>query len=152
MNISFKTSDGTFSLRAAALVIENEQILLAKNDRYDCFYTVGGGIQTNEMSEQALIRELYEETGHYFKVDRLVFVQERFFEVAGARHHEVVFFYLMKPMAFEIRNGANTDQKEEHLYWVPLKELQKINLAPEFLKTALQNIPREITHIVSNDL
>ena len=152
MNISFKTAEGTFSLRAAALVIDKGRILLAKNNRHDCFYTVGGGVQVNETSSQAVLRELFEETGYSFEIDRLVFVQERYFQVGTSRYHEVVFFYLMIPIDFEIPDGVNTDQREEHLYWIPLNELQEINLAPEFLKTALQSIPKEVVHIVSHDL
>lgn len=64
-------------------------------------------------------------------------------------HHEVVFFYLMKNANIQLKNGVNTDQQNEHLYWVPIEGLEKINLVPAFLKTAIQDIPNEITHIVS---
>jgi hypothetical protein len=33
-----------------------------------------------------------EETGLALPVDRLAFVQERFLELAGRKHHEIVFF------------------------------------------------------------
>ena len=151
MDIGFKTSSGEFSLRSAALVINNDRLLVAKHDKYDCFYTLGGGIRENEASENAVVRELYEETGYQFEIERLVFIQERFFAVENINHHEIVFFYLMKNDNIVIQNGTNTDQQNEHLYWIPISELENINLVPAFLKTGLQNMPDEITHIVTNE-
>ena len=95
------------------------------------------------------MRECFEETGHYYEIDRLVFVQERFFQLDNTNHHEVVFFYLMKDDGLEIQSGMNTDQQKEQLFWVPIEELEGINLVPDFLKTALQDIPKEVTRVVS---
>ena len=61
MDIGFKTSSEYFSLRSAALVIFDNRLLVAKNDKFDCFYIVGGGIHENESSAKAVVRELYEE-------------------------------------------------------------------------------------------
>ena len=44
MDIGFKTLSGNFSLRSAALVIHDNRLLVAQNDKFDCFYIVGGGI------------------------------------------------------------------------------------------------------------
>lgn len=149
MDVGYKHEKGNFSLRAAALVIENDCLLLAKNDNYDCFYTVGGGIRQNETSDNAVLRECYEETGYHFEIDRLVFVQERIYKIESVYHHEVVFFYLMKKMNFELHNGINTDQKNEHLHWIPVEKLETINIAPAFLSTAVKSIPIEVVHIIS---
>lgn len=149
MDIGYKSEKGTFSLRSAALIIENNCLLLAKSDKYDCFYTVGGGIQQNETSDSAVLRECLEETGYHFEVDRLVFIQERFYMIENVQHHEVVFFYLMKKMDCDIHSGVNTDQNNEYLHWIPLEQLETINIAPAFLRTALKSIPEEITHVLS---
>lgn len=151
MDIGMKTFDGNFSLRAAALIVNNNQLLAVKHNNYDCFYTIGGRINLNETSVDAVIREVCEETGYYFSVDRLVFIQERFYYINNAHHHEVVFFYIMKSTDVQIENGTCTDQKEEKLYWLSIDELQNINLVPEFLKTALTNIPQEVVHIISKE-
>ena len=151
MDVGYKNASGNFSLREAALIICENKLLLAKSDSYDCYYTVGGGIQQNETSDNAVIRECYEETGCHFEIDRLVFVQERFFSLENILHHEVVFFYLMKETSYELYDGKNTDQKDEHLFWVPIEELDNINLVPAFLKTAVKSIPDGITRIVSQE-
>lgn len=151
MDIGFKTLNGNFSLRSAALVINDNRLLVAKSNEFDCYYTVGGGILVNESSDKAVVRELYEETGCHFEIDRLVFISERFYKVENTCHHEIVFFYLMKESHVELQNGVNTDQQNENLYWIPIEELENINLVPAFLKTAVKNIPNEIMHIVSQE-
>lgn len=98
-----------------------------------------------------MIRECFEETGCNLEVDRLVFIQERFYRVDNTQYQEIVFFYLMKEIDSNICNGIKTDQQNEHLYWVPIEKLKNINLVPKFLKTALEDIPHEITHILSYD-
>ena len=57
----------------------------------------------------------------------------------------------MKSIDIPIENETCTDQQEEKLYWLPIDELQNTNLVPEFLKTALTNIPQEIVHIISKE-
>ena len=151
MDIGMNTPNGDFSLRAAALIINNDQLLAIKHDNYDCFYTIGGGVNLNETSTDAVIREVCEETGYLLSVERLVFVQERFYNINNSRHHEIVFFYLMKSTDIQIENETCTDKREEKLYWLPINELQNINLVPEFLQTALANIPEEAVHIISKE-
>ena len=149
MDINMKTPYGDFTLRAAALILDHNQLLVAKHDDYDCFYTIGGAVKADETSADAAIREAYEETGYRFAIDRLVYVQERFYSTGDRHHHEVTFFYLMEPNGSHIENGSCTDHLNEKLHWLPIDELQKINLVPKFLRTTLANIPNEVVHIVS---
>ncbi|MDF2521347.1 MAG: hydrolase, partial [Clostridia bacterium] len=74
---SVKKAGVICTLRAAALIIKDNKFLAAKSTDYDCYYTVGGGIEINETSEEAVIREVYEETGYRLEIDKLAFVQER---------------------------------------------------------------------------
>ena len=55
----------------------------------------------------------------------------------------------MKEADIKIASGVSTDQNHEHLYWMPMEKLKRIDLVPEFLKASLENIPNEITHILS---
>ena len=68
MDIGFEASSGNFSLRSAALVIHDNRLLVAQNDKFECFYTVGGTIHEDEPSSEAVVRELYEETGYRFEI------------------------------------------------------------------------------------
>lgn len=132
-------------------IVVNNQLLVAKHDDYDCFYTIGGKVKANETSADAAIREAYEETGYHFTVDRLVYVQERFYSADDTQHHEVTFFYLMEANDTQIENGSCTAHLKERLYWLPIDELQKINLVPKFLRTALTTIPDDPVHIISQE-
>ncbi|MDF2538122.1 MAG: hydrolase [Herbinix sp.] len=140
------------TLRAAALIIRNNKLLVAKSMDYDCYYTVGGGIEINETSEDAVIREVYEETGYSLEIEKLAFVQERFLEVNKQQYHEIAFFYLMKNNAeMNISNNSFTDQQKETLHWLPLNDLNKINLVPEFLKTKSFDNITSTEHIISKE-
>ena len=57
----------------------------------------------------------------------------------------------MKSTDVQIKNETCTDQQEEKLYWLSIDELQNTNFVPEFLKTALTNIPEEVVHIISKE-
>lgn len=100
---------------------------------------------------EAVVREVYEETGYLLSVDRLVLIQERFYSVSHVHHHEVVFFYLMDSTDVPIEDGTSTDQQNEKLYWLPIDRLQNIHLVPAFLQTALTNIPKDVMHIISKE-
>jgi len=86
MDIGFKTLNGSFSLRSAALIIRSNQILLAKSEAYDYYYIVGGGIKENETSDYAVVRECYEETG----LEQINFVPQ-FLKTALRNPNEIVY-------------------------------------------------------------
>ena len=138
------------SFRAAALIIQDNKLLFAKNINHPCYYIVGGGIEENETSEEAVIREIFEETGLRLEIDRLVMIQERIFEVDRKKHHEIVFFYLMKSNGgIEILDNSFSDQgMKETLHWLPISGLEEFNIVPEFLKTKSFDNMTEIEHIV----
>lgn len=152
-NIAFKANQGCFTYRVAAIIIKGNKLLMAKHEDYPCFYTVGGKVRINETSEEAVIREAYEETGIEFQIDRLSFIQERFFEVAGEHHHEIVFYFLMKEnTSIDLFCKSFTDQgSKESLHWLPIECLDNTYIIPEFFKTKLVDNIVGIEHIVSKE-
>ena len=145
------TASCHFTLRSAALIIKDGCLLAVKHDNYDCYYTIGGGVEINESTADAVLREIYEETGVRANIDRLVYVQERFYETCNKKHHEITFFYLIESANFFLSNGACTDHTTEHMYWLPIQELTKYPLVPEFLHTALCDIPQTLQHVISRE-
>lgn len=140
-----------FSLRAAALIIQNNQLLVAKHEDYHCYYTIGGGVHMNETTEDAVLREILEETGSHAVIDRLAYVLERFYCTGSKHQHELTFFYLISTMDMTIKNGSHTDQLSERMHWLPIQDLHNYPLVPEFLREELKHISPNIQHIISNN-
>jgi 8-oxo-dGTP pyrophosphatase MutT (NUDIX family) len=151
--LHIKKPKAEFTYRAAALIIRDHKLLAAKSKDYPCYYTVGGAVEINETSEEAVIREVYEETGLELQVDKLAYVQERFFQNNGQNCHELVFFYTMIiPANIDIAEGRFTDQgPKETLHWLPLNGLREINIVPQFLKTKSFDNITSIEHIISKE-
>jgi len=143
---------GSFTCRAAALIIKDGKLLAAKN-MYPAYYTVGGAVEIGETSEEAVVREVFEETGYRLEIDKLAFIQERFYHFSGRQNHEVVFFYLMKERAgLDIPDGSYTDQAPmETLHWLPIDRLGEINIIPAFLKTQSYDDILGIRHIITKE-
>ena len=150
-DISLTYDGGRFTLRAVALIMDRGRLLAVRDRVHDSYYTVGGRIRTGESSAQAAEREAFEETGRRFAAERLVFVQERFHDYNGSAHHEISFHYIMKGDATGIESGVYTDQSAETLHWLPIEQLAQVKLVPQFLKSALRQLPEGVTHVVSRE-
>ena len=47
---------------------------MVENDRFDHEKSVGGRIKFGETAEEAVVREVFEETGRKMEIDRLGFI------------------------------------------------------------------------------
>lgn len=57
--------DGILNLRVGAIILKDDRILMVGNERSDYLYSVGGRIKFGEVAEEAVVREVLEETGVY---------------------------------------------------------------------------------------
>ncbi len=55
--------DGWLNIRVGAIIMKDGRFLMAGNPHFDYLYSVGGRIQFGETAEQAVVREVREETG-----------------------------------------------------------------------------------------
>ena len=83
-DISFQEEHRRFRYKAAALIIEEGAVAFMTNPDESYFYPLGGAVQLGESSQEAVKREIQEETGQEYEIDRLVFIHENFFP-AGNR-------------------------------------------------------------------
>lgn len=154
----FITEDLWFRYRAAAIIVEDGYILLAENDRDDYLYSVGGGVKVGETAADAVRREVFEETGQVYDIDRLVFIHENFFEgegsLAGLHCHEVAFYFLMKSRGTRTLNSHSKTAGgiEERMIWIPIDELQYHRHFPDFLCEKLNALLPGIEHIVTHEM
>ena len=70
--------DGILNVRAGAIIMKDGKLLMVGNDR-DYLYSVGGRVKFGETAEEAVVREVLEETGVQMEIDRLGFVHENYF-------------------------------------------------------------------------
>lgn len=158
-DISFQTEDDRrFRLRAAAIIIEDSCVLFATNNAEKYYYSIGGAIELGETAEHAVLREVLEETGVPYQIDRLAFVQELFFKrddgmLKGLDCHEITFFFLMKPRGSQQLNSHSktlNNTLPERMCWLPINELDQYEAYPEFFRTELKNLPPYVKHIVTH--
>lgn len=148
----FTQGNKWFRYRAAAIIIENGCVLLAGNEKAGYFYSVGGGVHLGETAEDAVRREVLEETGVAYEIERLAFIHENFFRDAGLDCHEVALYFLMKPRGTQQLDSHSTTQGvAEHMYWLPIGELDKYTAFPTFFREKLQNLSPGIEHIVTRE-
>lgn len=158
MDIGYRKPIGEFRFRACAIIIENGCVLMAKNDRDDYYYSVGGAVKQNESSSDAVVREVFEETGLHYEIDRLAFIHENFFTSNNGENgadlpfHEVAFYYLMKPKGIKSKITAESYSDSnipEHMEWLPIDKYSTYNAYPQFFIDKLENIPNYPQHIVT---
>lgn len=158
VDCGFTKENYWFRYRAAAIIVEEGCILLAGNDVDDYLYSVGGAVHAFEQAEDAVVREVFEETGVHYEVDRLAFIHENFFEASGTlpkgtHCHELALYFLMKPRGSRKLNSNSTTAGgiPEHMHWIPLEELENFRHFPTFLGEELRNLRPGIRHIVSHE-
>ena len=156
MDLTFRTEAGTFNYRVGAVILHEGRLLLMKNEEEPYLYTVGGRVRLHETTEEAVIREVKEETGISLEIDRFLFFQEQFFvgEVTGEQIHELGVYYLMKDSADLDRLSCSSLTMRgvpEELVWIPLEETARYYIVPESVAARLAALPMHPEHIIEID-
>lgn len=142
----FRTKVGNmvFGVRATALILHNGKLLVTKDK--DKYYTIGGAIQVNESTEEAVVREVREELGVKAEAGQLAFVVENRFEEDDVYYHNIEFHYLVDLLE-DAPLTMQEDEKTQPCEWIHLDKLEDIQLVPAFLKTALPDWDGQLRHI-----
>lgn len=153
----FTKENNWFRYRAAAIIVEDECVLFAGNEKEDYLYSIGGGVHMGEKAEDAVVREVFEETGVHYEIDRLAVIHENFFyENVGDQKeldcHEISFYFLMKPRGIkELHSDSYTCGVREEMHWIPVKDLDQYKAFPSFMKDYLSIEHSGIEHIITDE-
>ncbi|MBO4807741.1 MAG: NUDIX domain-containing protein [Lachnospiraceae bacterium] len=148
--------EGLINIRVGAIIMKNGKLLMVGNDKNEYLYSVGGRIKFGETSEEAIVREVLEETGVKLEVDRLGFIHENYFygdneKNLGKLIYEISYYFYMKtPEDFEpVCMSMTEDDHEEFLRWIDIDD--PIKYYPEFFRNELANPVREVKHFLKDE-
>lgn len=152
----FIKEDKWFRYRAAAIIVEDDCVLFAGNESVDYYYSIGGGVHLGESSEEAVKREVFEETGIRYEVDYLAIIHENFFigssDLKGVDCHEICFYYMMIPKGNKnLKSHSFTmDGLKETMHRIPIDDLEKYKAYPTFMKEYLKSDLKGLIHILTD--
>lgn len=121
-----------FRPSAYGLILRDDKVLLMRNKGDGKLWPPGGGIEIGESREDALHREISEETGLEVEINKYLFVRENFFyfEPTDEAYHAFLFFYLCTPLTNELLSDDMIDDLEsERPRWISVDTLHENQIA-----------------------
>jgi len=114
-----------------AVVLDGDLVLLIKRSKAPLkgqWSLPGGGVEVGETLEQAIAREVREETGLAIEVGPIVEVLDRISRDADGRveHHFVLVDFVCRPNGGVLRVASDA----EDAAWVALADLARYEVAP----------------------
>jgi len=117
----------TFRPSAYAIIVNNDRVLLLNTVHTGTYSLPGGGIEIGETIEDALKREVREETGIDIEIVRFLRFAEQFFyyDPADVAFHSFLFFYLCRPQTMEICDDNEVDDDSVEMpRWIKIDGLE----------------------------
>lgn len=134
-----------FKYRVNGIIIHGGKVLALR--RSDGAYSLPGGhVRIGEDSNEAIIREMLEETKtHVSIIKELAIIEFFYVDRNNSETHEVSFYYLVEPKKYDkiksskisIIDLDNGKVKKHNLEWLSIKELNKIDFRPDYIKSKL---------------
>lgn len=138
-DINFQLENMKFNFRVSCIIISptDKRILLHKKKGDSFLNLVGGRAVIGESSMEAVKREILEEIGCECRIKQLVTVSENFFALNDTKYHELLMIF-----SGELENVIDEDKLEEEIEikWVSGKELDSMDIRPEFTKGIIKQI------------
>jgi len=137
--VSEFTYSGKLRVRVAALIFKRGSLLLVKQHvptlQEDVWMPPGGGVNFGEKLEEALCREVKEETRLEVKPKKLQFIHEYY----QNRHHAIEFYFYCESDTEKPEIGIDpehdiTDQSILDVKFLPLDNLNQYKVFPRFIR------------------
>ena len=151
MDLRWLVDGMKLNVRVGIMLIKDNKVLLHKNDNRDNYVLPGGGIHFLESSEEAIIREIKEETGLDIKVDECVSTIENIFEHQGIKFHEIYFIY-KGTFIDDIDTSKiinNIEGKPIKYGFVDLDKIDDYYILPVVIQDVLKN---NTSHIINREI
>lgn len=157
-SIKMKTDNLNFKFRVSGIVIKENKVLFVDMDNSGFLCLPGGYVELGETTEKACLRELNEEVGGKFKVEKYCGVIENFFKNKFNKYmHEISFYYMLTAIDdldtkdFIIMENDKGNTVKLDFKWIEIDKIDDYDIRPSFLKTILKN-NLSFNHIVINEL
>lgn len=128
--------------RSCAIITSGEWILLLKHQapsrKEPIWLPPGGGIEFGETMEQAVVREVKEETGLFIKPVRLLWIHE-FIEPPL---HAIEYYFECDVTGGSLKLGEDPEHGKESqilkdLKFVSFRDIESLPVYPKFIKEAI---------------
>ena len=144
MDLSVVLNNQKLNIRACAIIIHDNKLLVHNNVNESHVALVGGRVKIGESSEQTIRREIMEEMGKEIEILEYVSTIENFFEADDMPYHEIMFVYRVDFKNEEdkkiIETIHNVEGEDELRYdWIDLDKIDEYPLKPDILKELLRN-------------
>ena len=159
--ITFEIGSIRFTYRIGAIILSQGRLLCeeAIQEGQTFWFVPGGRAELLETATESLYRELLEELGVAPMSERLLFINENFFGPPEKRQHELGLYFLVTlpenaaiyqtSQSFTLVDNDKQLGKQLSFRWLPLDSLEQFALYPTFLQSSLQQLPEQITHVVT---
>ena len=146
-----------FRYRVGAIIISDGEALFSYGEDAKYYYTIGGGVHVGEHAEDAVLREVFEETGADFVIERPLCLVENFFKgdnlLEDLDCHTIELYFLMKP---EIKReydvgSVTTSGEHEKMCWLPINRIDEYDVRPAIAKELVKKLPEHFMSYVNDE-
>ena len=156
MDLSIVLDNKKLNIRACAIIIHDNKLLVHNNNNENHIALVGGRVEIGESSEQTIKREIMEEMGKEIEILEYISTIENFFNADDMPYHEYMFVYRVDFKNEEdkkiIDTIYNIEGEDELRYeWVDIDQIEEYPLKPTILKDMIINNKYPI-HEINNEI
>ncbi len=132
------------------VIIQDNKVLLSK--QHDGYDYPGGGINLGEKIEEALVREVKEETGLTVKVGNLIACEDSFFRSSKGNHFQgVMLYYLCQSISGELTTEFFDEYEKQYAdmpEWIDLAQAEQIKfISSADCQRVLRETIKETAHV-----
>lgn len=145
--LDIRTVFGTtkFDIRACG-ILRHEGSVLISNESDGTVTLPGGAVKISETSQEAVVREFYEETGFQVKTECLLSVVENFFSLNQQTYQQIIFVY---EVSLVKNNQKLKIEAPSTVCWRKIESV--MDLQPVILNELLVSTCPCIQHVINKD-